>query len=166
MSRIRHDRGPVALEFMSRELSCIGALLTGLVDMAVYDRDRPWTFDIATRILSKGFKKHMMIPCKPLDKSRSRGTICRYPSKVPLERRRDVVGVGKVEVLGHVHLTEQSEKSLFFHEIINLVVESYRNHVRPLKVIDVMPPNQRYSTSLGDEDQVPACGKLDKAYVD
>ena len=52
-----------------------------------------------------------------------------YAGEVMLESGSDVVRVRKVKVLGHVHLTEHREQPLLLDEVVDFVVERYREHV-------------------------------------
>ena len=99
--------------------------------MPLHDRNSPRALNDPTIVLTKRRHEHTVVPWKPPDKPQPM-LVRTYAGEVTLKSGSDVVRVRKVEVLGHVHLTDHREQLLLLDEVVDLVVERYREHVRTL----------------------------------
>ena len=94
----------------------------------MHNRNNPRALDDPTFVLPN---EHMVAPCKPPDKPHT-SLVCTYAGELTLESGSDIVCLRKVKVLGHVHLMEHREQPLLLDEVVDRVLESYRDHVRAL----------------------------------
>ena len=128
----------------------------------MHNRNSPRALNDPAFVLPKRGHEHMVVPCKPPDKSQPL-LVCTYTGEITLESGSNIVCVRKVKVLGHVHLTEHREQPLLLDEVVDLMVESYRDHVRALQVVEVVSANEGDDGALRDEEYVPPGRKLDEA---
>ena len=72
----------------------------------------------------------------------------------------------EVEVLRHINLLEDIHESLLLRRLVDLVIETHRENVCTLTVVDVMTAEQCNDRTFRDHDHVPAGRELHETWRD